>query len=943
MLSLQSQATSLNSSLSQFDSVQSVTATDSYSDSPPPTPIYCSDFKPKHSKCVQFPVFLLSNIRGGFTTKLDELHQLLENNNVDIGVITESWLHDDIDSTMLQFPDYMMYRLDRRDGRQGGGVVVYVKQGSFCSHLSHLTHPNLEVLWLLYRPHRMPREVTHILIGAIYHPPKANNPEMLDYLINSMDEVSRSHPNTGILLLGDFNQLPDSQLRSYPLQQMVNTATRGRSILDKIYTNISTWFQTPISLPPVSRSDHETIWLKPAADPPRPPRSVRVIYRRLVSPNRKALLHNQLLKHNWTTLFRMNSCQEMVDSFYSLVTYWLDYFMPVVRTSVNNLNKPWVTASFQQLIKQRQRARMASQTELYRRLRNKVNRMAVSLRKKYYEKKVAGLRTADPHSWWRKTKQFLSNNYSDPLRNLLRQCPDLTIAEEINNFFVSVSAHLPPFDSRSLDTLTSDYCDTFIIEPAVVEQRLLNINIHKSPGPDGLPNWLLKEFAPIISEPLAAIFNASLREGHFPSLWKSVEVVPVPKCNSPTSIHNDLRPISILPVLAKIFESIVGRQLLVFLEPNLSDNQFGSRKGRSTTHALIALLHSWMTSLDSGGSVRTVFIDFRKAFDLVNHNVLFDKLMKYDIPNCLLSWFGSYLASRQQRVRVNQCLSSWLPLMGGMPQGSWLGPLSFLVLIDDLTAGCPIVKYVDDTTLSETFQSKSYQSNMMAFLNNVLAWSLKNDMELNTTKTKEMILGPINKIELPRLTTPAGTIERVSTFKLLGVHIESSLSWSTHISNILKKVTRRLYFLKQLKRAGLPSSHLLYYYTSVIRPVLEYCVPVWHYALTKEQTQQLEAIQKRAIHIIFNFTRGMPYASMLYVANINTLATRREDISKKFFRDITNPSSCLHHLLPDPREQSLTSRLRTFEKYPRTYTRTRRYCSFINHALNNYQDKMTNT
>ena len=128
----------------------------------------------------------------------------------------------------------------------------------------------------------------------------------------------------------------------------------------------------------------------------------------------------------------------------------------------------------------------------------------------------------------------------------------------------------------------------------------------------------------------------------------------------------------------------------------------------------------------------------------------------------------------------DQCLSSWLPLMGGMPQGSWLGPLSFLVLIDDLTAGCPIVKYVVDTTLSETFQSKSYQSNMMAFLNNVLAWSLKNDMELNklTTKTKEMILGPINKIELPQLTTPAGTIERVSTFKLLGVHIESSLSLS---------------------------------------------------------------------------------------------------------------------------------------------------------------------
>lgn len=195
---------------------------------------------------------------------------------------------------------------------------------------------------------------------------------MLDYLVSSMDEVTRTHPNIGIVLLADFDQLPDSQLRSYPLQQLVDTATRGTSILDKIYTNISSWFVTPESLPPVSRSDDETILLKPAADPPRPSKSVKVIYCRLVFPNRKALLYNQLVHYNWTPLFRMNSCQEMVDSFYSVVTYWLDHFMPIVLTSVSNLNKPWVTESFLDLIKQRQRARMASQRELYHKLRNEL-------------------------------------------------------------------------------------------------------------------------------------------------------------------------------------------------------------------------------------------------------------------------------------------------------------------------------------------------------------------------------------------------------------------------------------------------------------------------------------------------------------------------------------------------------------------------------------------
>ena len=142
---------------------------------------------------------------------------------------------------------------------------------------------------------------------------------------------------------------------------------------------------------------------------------------------------------------------------------------------------------------------------------------------------------------------------------------------------------------------------------------------------------------------------------------------------------------------------------------------------------------------------------------------------------------------------------------------------------------------------------------------------------------------------------------------------------------------------------SLSTSQLVHYYIAVIRPVLEYCIPAWHYALTKAQTQQLEALQKRAIHIIYSsFTRGMPYMSMLSVANFTTLATRRELISKKFFAGNTEPSSCLHHL-PAPKEQSLTSRLRSYEKFPRVFTRTKRYCSFLQYALNHFQVKISNS
>jgi len=141
---------------------------------------------------------------------------------------------------------------------------------------------------------------------------------------------------------------------------------------------------------------------------------------------------------------------------------------------------------------------------------------------------------------------------------------------------------------------------------------------------------------------------------------------------------------------------------------------------------------------------------------------------------------------------------------------------------------------------------------------------------------------------------------------LLGVHIDSTLSWSTHIEHIMKKATTRLYFLKQLKRAGLPNSHLLHFYITVIRPVLEYCAPVWHYALTKAQSESLEAVSKRAIHITLNLTRGMPYSSMLLHVNLDSLATSREDLSQRFFRDIMDPASCLHSLLPPPRSTAIS-------------------------------------
>jgi len=148
--------------------------------------------------------------------------------------------------------------------------------------------------------------------------------------------------------------------------------------------------------------------------------------------------------------------------------------------------------------------------------------------------------------------------------------------------------------------------------------------------------------------------------------------------------------------------------MLEILQPSFDKYQFDAIKGRSTAHALISLLHEWMETLDAGGSVRTMFVDFRKAFDHVDHNLLISKLLSYDIPHCIIRWVYSYLSHRRQRVCVNGELSAWTRLIGGMPQGLWLGQLTFLFLINDLIIECRVHKFIDDTTLTETLLSRPH-------------------------------------------------------------------------------------------------------------------------------------------------------------------------------------------------------------------------------------------
>jgi hypothetical protein len=573
-----------------------------------------------------------------------------------------------------------------------------------------------------------------------------------------------------------------------------------------------------------------------------------------------------------------------------------------------------------------------------------VQKTASRLQRDFYKKRIEGLRKCEPSKWWCETKRLTGQgNKSEASSSLSGLANKFTngcmaqLAAAINTSLQQVSDDLTPLTDQDLLPV-SDFPWHLKIEPYEVFFKLCNINIRKAPGPDGIPNWVLRDFAGILCGPLCTIFNASVREGFVPAVWKQANVLPIPKIRPPQSLESDLRPISLTPTISKILEAIVGQHVRNKFKDKLDPKQFGAVKGRSTVHALIDLLHLWHSALDKSKSVRAVFIDYAKAFDHVHHSTILQTLKSFGVEPVIINWIHSFLSSRQQRVKLGNTFSDWTTLIAGLPQGTWLGPLLFIGLINDLATFLSLHKYVDDVTMTEILEQRAAHSLMQDACDEVENWSKAHHMNINPKKTKQMILGS-QADKLPTSLTISGlNIELVNQFKLLGVIVMDTLKWDEHINSICSKINKRLFFLRRLKRAAMSSDDLVTYYRAVIRPVAEYACAVWHSSLTEGQSEQLEQLHTRAIKIIFGRKLDHDTACLIYDLE-PTLASRRESQTQRLFEQIRdNPNHCLHSLLPEKRDPEILAKLRNAKPYEPPFAKTSRFQnSFLVHCLNNYQ------
>ena len=471
---------------------------------------------------------------------------------------------------------------------------------------------------------------------------------------------------------------------------------------------------------------------------------------------------------------------------------------------------------------------------------------------------------------WNLIKSILYRGYKSKAQNkfVLNDGTFVTdksiICEKFNNFFTGIGPSLAnaiPNQSKKPESFMNDKVLNNMLLSMVTEgemERLVMDLNEGATGYDDIPASLIKLALPHIKQPLVYLCNLSLFEGVFPEAMKIANVVPLFKSGN-SMMFNNYRPVSLLCVLSKVFEKVMYARLNEFIKSNdlLYDFQFGFRKDHSAYMALMVLVDKLTKCLENGDIITGVYLDFSKAFDTVNHKILLTKLEHYGIRGAALSWFESYLSNRSQFVTYENASSKPKVISCGVPQGSILGPLLFLMYINDLNFVCKdamSIFFADDSNLFKNGKDiTKLEEELNEILSNISEWLKVNKLSLNVKKTHYMIFSK-KKIKpgVPKpsvnLSIDGQPLSEVEKTKFLGVIIDNTLTWEHHIKYISGKIARGIGILIKAKDI-LNKDTLVTLYYSFVYPYYVYCNHIWGSSCSKH-LRRLFVLQKKAIRII---------------------------------------------------------------------------------------------
>ena len=813
----------------------------------------------------------------------------------DIITVSETWLSDSVDNDKILIPGFQPPIRRDRSFQAYGGVAVYVKSNLKCKPRPDLCIPQLEATWI---ETKLDQET--LLIGTFYRPPGAN----VAYwdLIDQSVQLASNTPYK-VVILGDLNA--DCTVQPPPHLQNIMINNNLSQVINKP-THITDTTSTTIDiiLTPCPDLVKETDVLPPVCSDHCVPYAVLKNKRKYHTSYKRTLydyskldttrLTQELHATDWNSIINLESIDDAAKSFSDRLMSVASLCMPVKEVTMRDDDAPWITNAIKTLIKRKNNIhRLAKRTNanwawaLFRRTRNELTD-TIRHRKAEYtselDSKISSPNLFGTKDWWKLVKSFIARKGMPqddipPIEDngsVLYTPKDK--AEAFNKYFAGqcttegINDELPDVNvlQGSIDqlTITSDQ----------VTEMLKNLDSAKAVGPDLVHNKILTAASDAISKPLTQLFNRSLSEGKFPSGWKLAHVTPIHKKGDKHKCEN-YRPISLLSCIGKTLEKCVQQHILKYLIENnlLTEAQSGFIPGDSTVFQLTSIYDDFCKFLDSQITAQAIFFDISKAFDKVWHRALLHKMSAIGIRGQLLDWFADYLTNRVQSVVLKGNKSAYLPVMAGVPQGSVLGPVLFLIYINDIVADIEstVKLFADDTSMYLGLENTNIRTEVLnSDLDKISNWAAKWKIKFNQTKTELMTISNRIVPDTQPLIFNDEILEETNSHKHLGVHIQNNCKWEVHIKSILSKCRILVACLRSFKYR-LSRKSLETMYKSFILPHFDFSDVIWDNC-TEKLTQALENLHLDALRTIVGSVRGTSHQKLYSESGFTTLKERRQ-------------------------------------------------------------------